>query len=67
MTNPLVVQAAKKLDDLDGDIKRFFDVVNATLTWVPPPLQWVIDKVKDGFRWLGEKPPAPARGTSSSM
>lgn len=55
MTNPLVLQAKEKLDDVDHNIKRFFDVVNATLSWVPPPLQWVIDKVEEGVRWLNEK------------
>jgi hypothetical protein len=55
VTNPLVVQAKEKVEDVDRNIKRFFDVVNATLSWVPAPLQWVIDRVQDGIRWLNEK------------
>jgi hypothetical protein len=55
VTNPLVVQAKEKVDDVDRNIKRFFDVVNSTLSWVPAPLQWVIDKVEEGMRWLNQK------------
>ncbi len=55
MTNPLVLQADRKAEDVDRDIERFFDVVNATMTWVPPPLRWVVDEVEEGVRWLIEK------------
>jgi uncharacterized membrane protein YccF (DUF307 family) len=55
VTNPLVAQAKNRTEDIDHDVRRFFDVVNSTLTWVPPPLQWVIDKVQEGFRWLNQK------------
>lgn len=55
MTNPLVAQAKEKVEDVDRNVKRFFDVVNATLSWVPAPLEWVIDKVRDGIAWLDEK------------
>jgi len=55
VANPLVVQAKEKVDDVDRNIKRFFDVVNSTLSWVPAPLQWVIDKVEEGMRWLNQK------------
>lgn len=55
MTNPLVVQAKSKADDVDRNIKRFFDVVNSTLSWVPGPLRWVIEKVEDAIRWCNVK------------
>ncbi|MFD4643237.1 hypothetical protein ACFWN2_38430 [Lentzea sp. NPDC058436] len=50
MTNPLVVQAKGNADEIDRAIRRFFDVINSTLSWVPAPLKWVIEKVQDGIR-----------------
>ncbi|MFD9704320.1 hypothetical protein [Lentzea sp. NPDC059081] len=55
MTDALVVQAEEKIKAVDRDLERFFDVVDATLTWVPPPLRWVVDEVGKGIRWLIEK------------
>ncbi|WP_394613002.1 hypothetical protein JNUCC0626_23905 [Lentzea sp. JNUCC 0626] len=55
MTNPLVVQAKGKADDVDRAIRRFFDVVNTTLSWVPAPLKWVIERVEDGIRIVNVK------------
>jgi uncharacterized protein YukE len=55
VTNPLVLQAQEKANEVDRDIKRFFDVVNATLTWVPPPLRLMVDQIEQDLRWLTEK------------
>ncbi|HUQ59543.1 hypothetical protein [Lentzea sp.] len=52
MTNALALQAAEKVEAVDRDLERFFDVVNATLTWVPPPLRPMIDQIEEDVRWL---------------
>jgi uncharacterized protein YukE len=55
VTNPLVVQAKSKADEVDRNLRRFFEVVNATLSWVPGPLKWIIEKVEEGFRVVNVK------------
>jgi hypothetical protein len=54
-SNPLVVQARSKADDVDRNLRRFFETVNRTLSWVPAPLKWVIERVEDLFRTVNVK------------
>jgi len=53
--NPLVMEARSKADEVDRDLRRFFETVNRTLSWVPAPLKWVIERVEDLFRTVNVK------------
>ncbi|RKT54119.1 hypothetical protein [Saccharothrix australiensis] len=48
--NPLVVEARGKADEVDRHLRRFFETVDRTLSWVPAPLKWVIEQVEELFR-----------------
>ncbi|CCH32432.1 hypothetical protein ABZ816_24150 [Actinosynnema sp. NPDC047251] len=53
--NPLVVEARGKADEVDRILRRFFETVNRTLSWVPAPLRWVVEQVEELFRQVNAK------------
>lgn len=55
MTNPLVQQANQKAKDIDELIRKFYDRVNSVLSWVPKPLEYLIDPILKGMEFLGQK------------
>lgn len=55
MTNPLVQQANQKAKDIDEMIRKFYDQVNGVLSWVPKPLEYMIDPILKGMEFLGRK------------
>lgn len=53
--NPLVQQANQKSREIDENIRKFFDQVNNVMSWVPTPLDYLIDPIRKGMELLAEK------------
>lgn len=53
--NPLVQQVERKTQDAQQNVKEFFDQVDRLLSWVPAPLEHLIDPIVRGMRLLSEK------------
>ncbi|MEV1115097.1 hypothetical protein AB0I91_08515 [Actinosynnema sp. NPDC049800] len=53
--NPLVQQVEEKSQDAQQNVKEFFDQVDRLLSWVPAPLEYMIDPIVQGMRLLSEK------------
>jgi uncharacterized protein YoxC len=53
--NPLAQQVQQKQREAEQDVKEFFDRVDRLLSWVPPPLEHMVDPIVQGMRLLSEK------------
>jgi uncharacterized protein YukE len=53
--NPLVQEAHRKSQEIDQNTTKFFDQVNSVMSWVPAPLEYLVDPVIRGMQLLNEK------------
>ncbi|MGW4113160.1 hypothetical protein ACWEFJ_20005 [Actinosynnema sp. NPDC004786] len=53
--NPLVLEANRRSQEIDENAKKFFDQVNSVMSWVPPPLEYLVDPIIRGMQLLNEK------------
>lgn len=53
--NPLARQVEQKQRDAQQNVKDFFDQVDRLMSWVPAPLEYMIDPIVQGMRLLSEK------------
>ncbi|MFI9011839.1 hypothetical protein ACIGNX_31835 [Actinosynnema sp. NPDC053489] len=53
--NPLVQEAHQRTQRIDQESKRFFEQVNSVMSWVPAPLEYLIDPIIRNMELLDRK------------
>lgn len=53
--NPLVQEAHQQTQKIDQESKRFFEQVNSVMSWVPAPLEYLIDPIIRNMELLDRK------------
>ncbi|MEU4741551.1 hypothetical protein AB0G02_13955 [Actinosynnema sp. NPDC023658] len=53
--NPLVQEAHRRSQEVDQHAGKFFDQVNSVMSWVPAPLEYLVDPIVRGMQLLNEK------------
>lgn len=50
-----VAEAESKVQEIDEKVRRFFEIVNDTVSWVPWPASALVGPIEDGMEKLTQE------------